>query len=131
MPLKQLRQSETMAHLIDALERGEDIGHYGRLVFAMTARFFADEKEIVAYLARNPGIDEVEARGLYQEVRGHGYNPPRRQQLLEWHRQQEFPLCPNPEDPDACNLYEELRFPEEVYEHIRDYYRQKGRAARW
>ena len=31
----ELRKSEMMAHLLDALDRGKDIGHYGRLVFAM------------------------------------------------------------------------------------------------
>jgi hypothetical protein len=35
MPVEDLRQSEMMSHLLDALEKGEDIGHYGRLTFAM------------------------------------------------------------------------------------------------
>jgi hypothetical protein len=38
MALEDLRQSTMMLHLLDALDRGEDIGHYGRLVFAMVAR---------------------------------------------------------------------------------------------
>ena len=29
-----------MAHLLDSLNDGKDIGHYGRLVFAMVARHF-------------------------------------------------------------------------------------------
>src|SRR4026209_2943243 len=33
-----LRDSPMMAHLLDALEKGTDVGHYGRLVFAMVAR---------------------------------------------------------------------------------------------
>ena len=32
-----LRQNDMMRHLMDALARGEDIGHYGRLVFARVA----------------------------------------------------------------------------------------------
>jgi hypothetical protein len=38
MSLAELRKNAMMAHLIDALSRGEDIGHYGRLVFVMVAR---------------------------------------------------------------------------------------------
>jgi hypothetical protein len=34
MAVEDLRKSEMMAHLIDALDQGEDIGHYGKLVFA-------------------------------------------------------------------------------------------------
>ena len=40
MAVEDLRQSAMMSHLLDALDRGEDIGHYGRLVFAMVARLF-------------------------------------------------------------------------------------------
>jgi hypothetical protein len=32
MPVRDLRQSPMMAHMLDALDNGEDIGHYGRLV---------------------------------------------------------------------------------------------------
>ena len=35
MSVADLRKSRMMAHLMDALSRGEDIGHYGRLVFVM------------------------------------------------------------------------------------------------
>ena len=37
MTVEDLRQSRMMSHLLDALDRGEDIGHYGRLTFAMVA----------------------------------------------------------------------------------------------
>ncbi|MHB1133660.1 MAG: hypothetical protein ACYC4L_14910 [Chloroflexota bacterium] len=129
MPLKELRESPMMDHLLRSLDKGEDIGHYGRLVLTMVGQYFADEAEIVKYLQKNPGIEREEALGLYAEVKDRGYNPPRREQILAWQREQEFPLCPNPGDPDACNLYDDLRFPDEVYERIRDYHRQKGRAA--
>jgi hypothetical protein len=36
-----------MAHLLDALEAGTDIGHYGRLTFAMVARHFMSEDMLV------------------------------------------------------------------------------------
>lgn len=37
MPVEDLRQSLVMSHLLDALEKGEGIGHYCRLTFAMVA----------------------------------------------------------------------------------------------
>ena len=37
---KELRKDSMMAHLLDSLDAGKDIGHYGRLVFAMEARHF-------------------------------------------------------------------------------------------
>jgi hypothetical protein len=37
MALDDLRRNAMMSHLLDALDRGDDIGHYGRLVFAMVA----------------------------------------------------------------------------------------------
>jgi hypothetical protein len=36
-------------------------------------------------------------------------------------------LCPNPDDPDACNVYKDLEFPESVYQNITDYYEQKAK----
>jgi hypothetical protein len=49
-----LRASPMMAHLMDALAAGQNIGHHGhRLVIA-------------------------------------------------WQRQQDFAICPNPDDPDGC-----------------------------
>ena len=38
MAVQDLRQSGTMAHLLDALDQGEDIGHYGRLMFVIVAQ---------------------------------------------------------------------------------------------
>lgn len=46
--------------------------------------------------------------------------------ILEWQQQQDFPICPNPDDPDACNVYKDLQFPGHVYENITDYYQQKS-----
>jgi hypothetical protein len=34
---------------------------------------------------------------------------------------QDFPIRPNPDDPDACNVYNELQIPDDVYESIREY----------
>jgi hypothetical protein len=43
MALDALRKNGMMAHLLDSLNSGQDIGHYGRLVFAMVARHFVDD----------------------------------------------------------------------------------------
>jgi len=60
----ELRKSEMMAHLLDALDDGKDIGHYGRLVFAMVARHFMDEEELVGYLGQDKDFSEEAARSL-------------------------------------------------------------------
>lgn len=129
MAVNELRKSQMMAHLLDALEAGQDIGHYGRLVFAMVAHHFMDEAELVEHLQKDSDFSETEARTLYRQVQGKDYNPPKRDRILQWQQQQDFPICPNPEDPDACNVYRDLNFPDHVYEHISEYYEQKTSAA--
>ena len=126
MAVEDLRQSPMMGHLLDALENGEDIGHYGRLVFAMIGRHFVDNDELVGLLAQDHDADEQEIRALVQQVQEKGYSPPRREKILEYQGQQDFPICPNPDDPDACNPYQELRFPDEVYESIQEYREEKA-----
>jgi DNA primase large subunit len=128
MASEDLRKNGMMAHLLDALTSGQDIGHYGRLVFAMVARHFLEEEELVQWLLKNPGFTEEKARALYVQVQGKDYNPPRRERILEWQKQQEFPICPNPQDPDACNVYKDLQFPPHVYENITDYHQQKAES---
>jgi len=126
MPVEDLRKDEMMAHLMDSLESGQDIGHYGRLVFTMVARHFLSEDELVEWLRKDPDCDEEKARSLIEQVQGAGYNPPKRQRILEWMKEQDFPICPNPEDPDACNVYKHLKFPDELYENISEYHEQKA-----
>jgi DNA primase large subunit len=126
MAIEELRKSEMMAHLLDALEQGQEIGHYGRLTFAMVARHFLAEDELIQYLQKDKDFSEIEAKALVQQVQGKDYNPPKRDRILEWQQHQAFPICPNPEDPDACNVYRDLEFPEHVYEHITHYYEQKA-----
>jgi hypothetical protein len=128
MSVKELRKNEMMAHLLDALDDGKDIGHYGRLVFTMVAQYFLDERELARYLQKDPSVDDAEVQALCAQVKSRGYSPPSRRQVLEWQKEQDFPICPNPEDPDAGNVYDDLRFPEEVYEKINEYYEQKARA---
>lgn len=126
MTVKELRKSPMMAHLLDALEAGTDIGHYGRLTFAMIARHFLDESEVITYLQNDSDFSETEAKALVQQVQGKDYNPPKRERILEWQSQQDFAICPNPDDPDSCNVYRELTFPDHVYEQISSYYEQKA-----
>ena len=125
---ENLRDSPMMAHLLDALEQGTDIGHYGRLTFAMIARHFMDDEELIALLARQPEQSEEKARSMVLQVEGRDYNPPSRERILEWQAKQEFPICPNPDDPQACNVYRELRFPDSVYENIGEFYEEKAEA---
>jgi len=125
MAVQELRKNGMMAHLLDALESGEDIGHYGRLVFTMVAHHFMSEDELVKYLQKDSDFSETDARSLYRQVQSKDYNPPKRDRILEWQQQQEFPICPDSDDPDACNVYKDLQFPDHVYDHISDYYGQK------
>ena len=127
--LEELRKSDMMAHLLDALDASKDIGHYGRLVFAMVARHFLSEDELVAYLTKDKDFSEEQARLMVTQVQGRDYNPPRREKILEYQKQQEFPILPNPDDPDSGNVYRDLQFPEHVYEHIQEYYEQKQHAS--
>jgi hypothetical protein len=53
MALDDLRRNAMMSYLLDALDRGDDVGHYGRLVFAMVARHFLDPDELCAWLQKN------------------------------------------------------------------------------
>ena len=121
MPVEDLRGSPMMARMLDALDNGEDIGHYGRLVFAMIGRHFVSNDELVELLTKDHDADEQEIRAMVQQVEEKGYSPPRREKILEYQDQQDFQICPNPEDPEACNPYAELQFPDEVYDSIQEY----------
>ena len=121
MAVEDLRQSPMMGHMLDALDNGEDIGHYGRLTFAMIARYFVEDDELVGVLTRDEDANEQEIKALVQQVREKGYNPPRRDRIIEWQKEQDFDICPNPEHPDACNIYNELQFPDDLYESIQEY----------
>ena len=126
--LNDLRKNDMMAHLLDALDQGKDIGHYGRLVFAMVGHHFLSEDELVKELSKCRNFDEEQARALVLQVKGRDYNPPKREKIQQFQEQQEFPICPNLDDPDACNVYRNLNFPPEVYEHINSYYAAKSQA---
>jgi hypothetical protein len=56
MPMDDLKQSPMMKHMLEALNRGEDIGHYGRLTFVMVARHFVDNEELVGLLTQDADV---------------------------------------------------------------------------
>lgn len=126
--LAALRSDEMMNHLLSALESGQDIGHYGRLVFAMVAHHFLSENELLDWLTRDQSFTREQALALLRQVEIRDYNPPRRERILEWQSQQQFPILPRPEDPDCGNVYRNLKFPSAVYEHIEEYREEKAEA---
>jgi len=68
---------------------------------------------------------ELPYRELLAQVKGRDYNPPKRERILQWQAEQDFPICPTPDDLSACNVYRELKFPDEVYEDIGDFWEEK------
>lgn len=126
MSENDLRRNQMMAHLLDALDEGKDIGHYGRFVFAVVGRHFLSDDELVGWLSKDPSTGEREARGLVRQVEEHDYSPPRREKIMGWQAEQEFPIIPDAGDPDAGNVYDDLRFPDGVYRHISEYYEEKA-----
>ena len=128
MSVAELRKNGMMSHLFGALAQGEDIGHYGRLVFVMVARYFLSEDHLLKQLQADPNMDEDKARALIEQVVSKDYSPPSREKVLEFQKHQQFPICLNPEDPDACNVYKDLKFPSEAYERINEYHVEKTEA---
>jgi hypothetical protein len=123
-----LNNSPMMTHLMDAMKSGEDVGEYGRLTFVMVARHFLSDEEMLKLLEGQPDMDETQARALITQVRERGYNPPKRERILQWQERQEFQICPEPDDPNGCNVYRELQFPDEIYSQIDDFWEEKAQA---
>ena len=126
--IEALRNSPMMVHLLNALEQGTDIGHYGRLTFVMVARHFLSEDELIKLLSHQPDHNTEDFSRLVRQVKAHDYNPPKRERILEWQSQQDFPICPTPDEPSACNVYQELRFPDGIYDNISEYYEEQVKA---
>lgn len=126
MAVDDLKKNAMMAHLLDALDHKKDIGHYGRLVFTMVARHFMTEEELVAELAKDKDFSKEQALSLVHQVQSADYNPPRREKILQYQSEQEFPIIPHPDDPDEGNVYRDLNFPDHVYQHISEYHEQKA-----
>jgi hypothetical protein len=125
----ELRKDSMMNHLMDSLDAGKDVGHYGRLVFAMVARHFLSDEEVLGWLTRDSDFSEAKAQAMLNQVEERGYNPPKRERILQWQKEQEFPILPSPDDPDCGNLYRSLKFPDAVYQHIEEYQEQRHESA--
>lgn len=122
------RDSPMKARLLDTLEEGTDIGHSGRPVFAMVARDFLDDEEMIRLLASQLGQDETQARALLMQVKERDYNPPKRERILLWQEQQEFQICPWTDDPNSGNVYRELRFPDGIYDHLNEFWEERAQG---
>ena len=127
MAIEDLKKDNMMNHLLASLEKGEDIGHYGKTRVHDGGAPFSDQDEVVEWLRKDPDCDEQKARGLLQQVQSRNYNPPRRERILEWMRKQQFPICPDAEDPDQCNLYRNFEFPGQISEN--QYHEQKQESG--
>lgn len=121
----ELRKDPMMAHLLESLDAGTDVGHYGRLVFAMVARHFLPHAQVIAWLTKDNDFNADQAQQMLHQVEGRDYNPPRRERLLQWQKEQEFQFM-DVHDPDSGNLYRNLEFPKEVYDHIGHYQEAKS-----
>jgi hypothetical protein len=71
-----------MVHLMDALDQGTDVGHYGRLVFAMVASRFIPGDEVVGWLIKDRDFTAQQAEAMIRQVENRDYNPPRRERIL-------------------------------------------------
>ncbi len=99
MALDDLRQNDMMGHLLSALEKKKDIGHYGRLVFAMVGRHFVDADELVSLLQKNPNFSEAQARALVNQVSSRDYNPPKRDKIMQYRRSRSSRSARRPTTP--------------------------------
>ena len=50
----------------------------------------------------------------------------RHKDFLEWQKEQDFPICPTPDEPGTCNVYQDLQLPDRIYDHINDYYEEQS-----
>lgn len=125
MAVEDLRNSPMMSHLLDSMNSGEDIGHYGRLVFVMVGRHFLSHDELVEQLTKDKDCDEAKAETLIRQVEARGYNPPKPDRILDWMNKQDFAICDTSDGKESCNVYKTLEFPPEVYEKIASYYENR------
>ena len=75
MLVEALKQSPLMNHMVEALARGEDIGHYSRLTVIMIARHSVDNEELVGLLTQDRDADEGDKLGDGAAGRGERLQP--------------------------------------------------------
>jgi len=122
---KNVRKDPMMRYLMDHMLVHIDIGHFGRLVFAMVAHHFLPQDLLVFYLTQEPKVSVNDAHSLIKQVSEKDYSPPSRDRILEWQKKQDFKIIPNLDDDTFGNVYKDLIFPEHVYKHISEYYSHK------
>ncbi|AFZ67631.1 hypothetical protein [Deinococcus peraridilitoris] len=122
-----LEANPMMAHLLRALDGGQDIGEYGRRIVTSVGRHFLSEDELLGLLSRNVG--EGEARNLLHEVVERREYPPRRGKIVEYMKRQAFPILPDLHDPGQDDVYAGLVFPPEVAAHIPRFETGRGHEA--
>jgi hypothetical protein len=91
----------------------------------MIARHFLSHQEMLAELTKDPDFNEEQARVMLNQVEDRDYSPPRRERIVEWQAQQEFPILPSLDDPDCGSVYRSLHFPEKTYKHITEYQEER------
>ncbi|PYE51877.1 hypothetical protein [Deinococcus yavapaiensis] len=123
---RALKSNRFMAHLVGALEMGQDIGPYGRKIFATVAQYFLSADDTLMLLKRNLG--EQEAREVMKSVEGEP--PPRRGKVVEYTKRQNFPILPNNHDAHLDDLYAGLTFPPEIQARIPKFERGVAHEAR-
>ena len=127
---KALEKNPMMDHLLSALDDGEDIGHYGRFVFAVVARHFMEPDDLVQTLAHDEDFSEAQAKSLVHQVIETDYSPPGPAKIREFQQKQDFPLVPEGHDTtDDANVYQDLTFPDHVYDKISQYHEEKADAT--
>jgi hypothetical protein len=96
----------------------------------MVAHHFLSDEEVIEWLTKDADFGNEAATAMLRQVEGRDYNPPRRERIVAWQSEQDFPILPHLDDPDCGNVYRNLKFPQQVYEHIQDYQEEKAAAAR-
>jgi hypothetical protein len=95
----------------------------------MVARHFGSRDELVALLTKDATVKEDAARALVLQVEEANYSPPKRAKIVDFQARQDFPIIPDLDDPDCGNVYRDLTFPADVYEHIAEYREAKAHAG--
>ncbi len=128
--LEALGRNKMMRHLIDALAEGQDIGHYGRFTFASIARHFMEPDDLAKYLAKDKDEALADAKALVHQVNDADYSPPGPSKIRKWDEEQPFAILPpEHQTSDDANVYQDLDFPDHVYEKINAYHREQAEAA--
>ena len=93
----------------------------------MVARHFLDDGDLTKLLAKDKDFGDEQAAGLVNQVNEADYSPPGPAKIRKWQGEQDFPILPTDHDTaDDANVYQDLTFPEHVYEKISEYHQDKA-----